>query len=484
MSEKVKSPNNGETNGLNRWPSEIDVAANPYISSGPAKDTGQDEGVGEEERSEPATERRRNPRRRVMAWVVAILSAVCIALGLYAFYGGRKEVNYQIAEKKRQKVAPQSATGLEDGEPNQMTSEAINQAKEAWRKSDPSPGLSPSPGAQPDAKQQTGATPTWTTPYIVPDTPAASAKGTSAGTSARGADQSGVEATGKGSTRNANSYSNGSPAQTHSIYVSGPPDAARRNVTSTRPGSSAPNLERARAFERSKEVTLPSFGAMLPVRTLGAIYTLRQGSLARLELTREVSGEGWRLQRGTVMVAKLEGNENDRAFLSLIGFIDPTTNGFIRLSGDVLGGDGAPGLRGKKRRVNSRWGSVFNRVANSAVSLSQAALAHGNSTTIVMPSGINSDFGLSPNTISRREFVEVSAGMPAYVMVTDLPKQAKGVDAEPADLPADLEEGEALTDEELARLLSEGMPEQIRAALPRMSPEMKKIAQIVLGEKR
>ncbi len=35
-------------------------------------------------------------------------------------------------------------------------------------------------------------------------------------------------------------------------------------------------------------VTLPSFGALLLVRTLGAIYTLRSGSLARFELTRDV----------------------------------------------------------------------------------------------------------------------------------------------------------------------------------------------------
>ena len=58
-------------------------------------------------------------------------------------------------------------------------------------------------------------------------------------------------------------------------------------------------------------------------------------------------------------------------------------------------------------------------------------------------------------------YLEVPAGTPAYVMVTDLPKEARGVDAEP-DAPG---EGSTLADEELAELLTSGSPEQIRAAL-------------------
>lgn len=52
---------------------------------------------------------------------------------------------------------------------------------------------------------------------------------------------------------------------------------------------------------------LPPFGQMLPVRTLGAIYTLRQGSLTRFELTRDSDGPGWSLPRGTVFVGTLRG---------------------------------------------------------------------------------------------------------------------------------------------------------------------------------
>ena len=42
--------------------------------------------------------------------------------------------------------------------------------------------------------------------------------------------------------------------------------------------------------------------------------------------------------------------------------------------------------------------------------------------------------------------------------------------------------GSALSDEELANLLSTGSPEQIRAALPRMTPELRQIAEMVLKE--
>jgi len=87
---------------------------------------------------------------------------------------------------------------------------------------------------------------------------------------------------------------------------------------------------------------------------------------------------------------------------------------------------------------------------------------------------------LSPgfNAINRREFVEIPAGASGYVMITDLPKEAQGIDADP------LAEGngEMLADEELAELLSSGSPEKIRAAMPRMAPELRRIAEAVLKE--
>jgi hypothetical protein len=148
----------------------------------------------------------------------------------------------------------------------------------------------------------------------------------------------------------------------------------------------------------------------------------------------------------------------------------------VKAPGEVLGADGAPGLQGKRRQVSSRWARVLGRVATGAVSLGQAALSRGNSTTVVLPGAVAPE--LIPNVASRREFVEVPAGTPAFVMITDLPKEAQTVEADPL---AD-GNGEALTDEELAELLSSDSPEKIRAAMPRMTPELRRVAEAVLKE--
>jgi tetratricopeptide (TPR) repeat protein len=51
-------------------------------------------------------------------------------------------------------------------------------------------------------------------------------------------------------------------------------------------------------------VAMPTFGSMLPVRTLGVLYTLRSGGLARFELTSDVKGKGWAMPRGQISGAQ------------------------------------------------------------------------------------------------------------------------------------------------------------------------------------
>ena len=100
-------------------------------------------------------------------------------------------------------------------------------------------------------------------------------------------------------------------------------------------------------------------------------------------------------------------------------------------------------------------------------------LAYG---LVVLPGAIAPE--LTPSVASSREFVEVSAGTPAFVMIASLPKEAQGVDADSLANG----NGEALKDEELAELLSSDSPEKIRAAMPRMTPELRRIAEAVLKE--
>jgi hypothetical protein len=248
------------------------------------------------------------------------------------------------------------------------------------------------------------------------------------------------------------------------------PDLARA-VSSTTP---APPI----ALE--KTVILPPFGALLPVRTLGAIYTLRP-SLARFELTRDMKGDGWAMKKGTILVGQQRGSELDRAYVSLTGLIDPNSGKFVKLSGDALGADGGPGLRGKRRRLSGRWARVLSRAANAAVTLGQAALSRSG-TIVNVPSVVSPEIqGFTASAVNSREFVEVSAGAAAFVLITDLPKEIRGVAPQPG---ADEGGDAALGDEELAKLVTDGSPEQIRAALPRMSPELRQIAQAVLKESK
>jgi len=496
-------------NGPGQWPTTIELD-NPYV-------TRTENGTGEDhadKQARPATAdvtdlppldtgRKRKRRGRLLFLCVVALLVICAGLAWYTIYGGRSRVDYQIAEKKGLRPAqiteqPRAGTGGENETANPMTSDAINQAKEELRKTGPSAdgttGASGSTGATaaihevtdaPAAGNRQASSGPIFTPYIVPDTPIITGTRGIAATG-RGAGQAGNEPAGGiersgGVVAGSNagqSYRNGTAATAYSIYAVTP----ERRVVNVPSASRSPRLESRSAAPAlaPNGFKLPPFGAMLPVRTLGAFYTLRNASLARFELTRDLSGDGWSLKRGTVLIAQNQGSENDRAFLSLMGFIDPDTNRFIRLVGEVLGGDGGPGLKGKKRKFGGALMPVLNRVANGALTLGQAALSRGG-TTIVVPggslTGYGNDLGLSRSALSQREFVEVAAGAPAYVMVTDLPKEVRGVDADPT-----IEnEGDTLTDEELADLLSNGTPEQIKEALPRMPPEMRKVANLVVG---
>jgi hypothetical protein len=440
----------------------------------------------------PVEKKKSHGLRNTLILCVIVLGLVG-ALGFYALYGGRKTLDYRISERKS--AAPggkaRAGAGDEPAPTNQITDDAIHQAKEELRKSGAVPAGSPAPAATPETTppdvSQTAKGPLFQPfPILSPAVPPAANQAAKGGMRVEGAsDQSGAEPLPRSAGGNPRQSLHGSSqAATHSIYVVGD-DQRRQSNAGQKEGARAPSFSNAGAASFNspsliRSVTVPSFGSMIPVRTLGKIYTLRS-SLARLEVTRDIEGDGWTLKRGTTLVAKQQGSEHDRAYLSLMGFIDPATNRFVKLGGDLLGSDGAPGLKGQKKRVNGRWAAVFNRVASGALQLGQAALSRGNTTIIVPGSlgGVGSDFGFNSRTLTQREFIEVSANAPAYVLITDLPAEVRGEDAEPNTTGDDF-----LADDELAELLSSGQPEQIKAALPRMPPEMRKVALLVLGEKQ
>ncbi len=226
----------------------------------------------------------------------------------------------------------------------------------------------------------------------------------------------------------------------------------------------------------------PSFGAMLPVRLLGVLYTLRTGALARLELLRDLRNEQWQLKRGTVLVGAVTGGELDRAYVQIKGFIEPDTQRFIKLEGELLGSDGGAGLRGKRRRVSSPWLKVLDRAAQAGTQIATSVLGRQNSSVIIA----SDPYGTYRTTTGQdvlasrqdRAFVEVAAGTVGFVLVTALPPTTE---SDPYFAEASASQT-GLPDDELADLFANADPARIRAALPRMNPELRRAAQGVLKE--
>lgn len=247
-------------------------------------------------------------------------------------------------------------------------------------------------------------------------------------------------------------------------------------------------------------IVLPPFGTMLPVRTVGTVFTLRSDSYIRLQLTRDVSGQGWALKRGTEFYGTVRGAEleTERAFISIVGFIASNTNRFVRLQGSVMGSDGADGVRGKKHKLNSGWVNALKKVGAEVLDTAKsAATGIGRRPIIItdtsprMIDPIAEE--ISGLVINKNGFVEVPAGTPCYVSVTTLPNEVQGVDAvgDVTSFNANVSSFNSnqsrnqngLSEQELAYLLTGGDKEETRLALLRMSPQMRRVAEAFLVNK-
>ena len=253
---------------------------------------------------------------------------------------------------------------------------------------------------------------------------------------------------------------------------------------------------RAQEGREDSGVPVPPFGSMLPVRSLGILYTLRSGGLARFELTRDVKGNGWAMRRGTVLVGALRGAEFDRAYVSLVGFIDGESGGFVKISGDLLGSDGGSGIRGKRRKLSGGWSRVLSKLGEAGLSVAGAFAGSIGRRPIVINDAFGSYGGRVTGELDgvlgrdRNSFVEVAAGSSGYMMITELPDSVKGVDALSRLSRADVEErsnteqprkATGISERELAELIQSGDREEIRNAMRRMTPEMRRIAEAVIS---
>jgi len=231
------------------------------------------------------------------------------------------------------------------------------------------------------------------------------------------------------------------------------------------------------------------FGTMLPVRTRGVIFSVRSNSYARLELARDCQGEGWSLSKGTLLVGRVNGSEYDRAYINILGYIDPGTNRLVKMAGEVVGSDGGAGIQGKRIAVDhNRLKQTLSKVASSGLQVAgtMAGALTGRGAIVVNVAGyrmmnpITDEAGQFVNGGDKnRTFVRVEAGQSAYVVVSDLPNEVRAFDAPGED---DLSRSAtSLTDREVMELIVFGTPEDIRAAQPLMSEEQKRLVLKSIG---
>lgn len=203
--------------------------------------------------------------------------------------------------------------------------------------------------------------------------------------------------------------------------------------------------EAAKATNAGKPESVPPtqipFGTLLPVRLLGSVYTLRNSAgVVRMELTRPVEGKGYSYPAGTMVVGNVRGGESVRAFVSVVGLIDPVSGELVRFGGELLGRDGGSGIEGKRRNLTSQWSRFFRGMKETAASVLGSVGAIRSGSTVVLSEplrrGSESMTGeLSASILdNEREdtFLEVVAGSSGYVLVTGLPENSAAATNKPA----------------------------------------------------
>ena len=173
------------------------------------------------------------------------------------------------------------------------------------------------------------------------------------------------------------------------------------------------------------------FGTLLPVRLLGAIYTLRNsGGVVRMELTQPFEGKGYSYPAGTTLVGNVRGGESTRAFVTVVGLIDPVSGELVRFTGELMGVDGASGINGERKRLTGKWARFFRGLKDTAGAIlgSVGSLRSGGTVILSEPlrrssEKLSEDTSQSIFGIEREDtFLEVIAGTSGYVLVTQLPE--------------------------------------------------------------
>ena len=245
------------------------------------------------------------------------------------------------------------------------------------------------------------------------------------------------------------------------------------------------NFSARRKSSSNESANVPAFGTLLPVRLLGAVYTLRgAGGLVRMELVRTVKKGAFSYPAGTIIVGRLRGSEFNRAFITATGAIDPKSGKLLKFEGEILGVDGASGVEGNRKSIKS-WGARFlsglREAGGQAVNVLAARGGRGGTVVLSETGGLKGEVSsIVRGDSQENSFVVVRAGTEAYVLITDLPAEGRGDDSDELEKLAGGANGQLpginLTEPEMAEILSTDDPNKIRAALLKMSPELRALA--------
>jgi len=424
--------------------------------------------------------------------IILCFAFVLLASGGLALYQLLKinRVNVKVqADTRHDSQNPNTRRDSQSSE-NSLSTEAVNITRTALGSDNATPGNSSTPSATPTLSQPGS---NGFVPLVLPNLsgtvnpPSANDNGSTNGRTAPASTTgSKPDQQGSGTTSAAQELAQSRANATESIFVDdSPPRVAPLTLAANAMQSPYTNQSKIapKPGANISPAVLPPFGAMLPVRTQGVIFTLRNNSYARLELVRDMKGAGWYLPKGTVLIGRASGSEYDRAFINVIGYLD-RDNRLVKMSGEVLGSDGGSGIQGKRVVAdNGGLKRALGKIASSGIQAAgMFATGFGGQRTVVVdgaggriinPLTDEASRAVGGTSGDKRPFVKVEAGRPAYVMVADLPKDRPAVDAPGED---ELPHGASLTDRELMELLLLGTPEEISAAIPLMKDEQKTLA--------
>jgi hypothetical protein len=412
--------------------------------------------------------KKRNWKRKLIGWSLLLLAALTAVVGGYYLLKISHVDVHVLADSRRKPSEPKPQASPTVNE-NALSAEAINIAREAigadatLQKANQTP-----PPTVADTASHNYST---STPVLGPVNDFSSTTGAPAPNSvdARVSEMR----TSPDNSPILQSHAN----TTQSLFVEDPPAKSAQPKPSPvlKPVTTSPRSESIPETAKHAVLALPPFGAMLPIRTQSAIFTLRNDTYARLEITRDTAGEGWSLTKGTVFIGRTRGSDLDRAYVNIIGYVDPHENRLIKVGGDVLGTDGASGLQGKRVPIDkTALGKTLANVAAKGLQTAgmMAGAISGRGTVVVNGSGminpITDDAGHLLNRDEKRSFVKIDAGQTGYIMISELPK-----DISDNQIPRDGKSATDLTDRDVMELVLFGTPEDVRAALPLMSPEQK-----------